>query len=156
MAKTSAYGATAVEICELFGDYLQGDATCYAFVMSSSTLSELARDAIEKSMQAFGYDEGGCAFTTLTPTGADAQADAITLDASAVFMLVEGLDPLFVIATDAQSCSALGAAYRSDVPLDSPTRLFGRPAAGFADLDQLLQTPQGKQRAWKVLKTLPL
>lgn len=154
MATRSPYGAEATDICELFGDYLQGNANRPALVMSANALGEEARSALEKSLGAFGYESPACTFATLTPATASAGVGG-ELDAQAVFMLVEGLDPLYVIAADARSCEALAAAFRADFPTDSPARAFGRPAAGFTNLESLLQTPDGKQRAWKILKSLP-
>ena len=144
MAGKSAYGASAREISELFADYLEGDANRPAFALSSQELDNDSRNAIEKSLEAFGYPPESCTFAT---TG--------ELDTQAIFLLVEGLDPLFVIATDRDATAALSQAYRTDFPPDSPIRVAGRPAVTFADLHSLMATPETKQRAWKLLKSLP-
>ena len=173
MAKTSAYGASAREIRELFGDYLDGGAgeaagagsgesagegagaaPRPALALSAEPLPAVARNAIEKSLAAFGFGDDACLFATLVPRDPTVEGGDIRLDAQALFLLVEGLDPLYVIAADADSAAALAAAYRTEFPLDAPIRAFGRPAAAFADLGALLQTDAGKQKAWQVLKSL--
>ena len=171
MATTSAYGASAREIRELFGDYLDGGATRAAdaaadaaagvdetprpaLALSAAPLPDVARSALEKSLAAFGFGDDACLFATLAPHNPAAEGGDIRLDAQALFLLVEGIDPLYVIATDEESAAALAAAYRTEFPLDAPIRAFGRPAAAFANLSALLQTDAGKQKAWQVLKSL--
>ena len=144
MASKSAYGASAREIGELFADYLEGDADRPALAMSSAALEHDARVAIDRSLVAFGYSPDSCSFATC---GA--------LDPQAIFLFVEGLDPLYVIATDSEAVALLAKAYRCDYPLDSPIRVAGRPGVAFTDLHALMATPESKQRAWKLLKSLP-
>ena len=79
----------------------------------------------------------------------------IPLDAQALFLLVEAVDPLMISCTDGEAAEALGAAYRADLQADSATRVFGRPAVLFSKLDSLMDSDAGKQRAWKLLKSLP-
>ena len=168
MAAKSSYEASSKEIFTLFSDYLEGDDSRPALALSERTMQPVARNALEKSLEAFGYGPDACTFATLRagsaslPAGEDVPAlesspeegSDIPLDADALFWLVEGLDPLHVIATDNASIAALSRAYRTPYQIDSPIRVFGRPSAAFANLDELLETPEGKQRAWKVLKSL--
>lgn len=76
------------------------------------------------------------------------------LDSQALFMLIEGLDPLRVICCDAATTHAVAEAYRTTYPLDDAARVFGRPAAAFENLEALMESDDGKQKAWRVLKTL--
>lgn len=154
MAAKSSYGAAAQEICELFADYLDGDGGRPAVALGEHSPSPAARNAIGKSLQAFGYGPDACTFASLLPKDESAEGGDIALDPQALFLLIEGLDPLYVIATDANAAAALGKSYRTEIALDAPARLFGRSSALFANLDSLLETPEGKQRAWKVLKSL--
>lgn len=154
MAAKTAYGAAAEEICELFADYLEGDGGRPAVALGGHAPSPVARNAIEKSLEAFGYGLGACTYASLTPIDSSVEGADITLDSQALFLLVEGLDPLYVIATDANAAAMLGKAYRTQFALDAPARVFGRSSAIFADLDSLLATADGKQRAWRVLKSL--
>ena len=154
MATNSSYGATAREIHELFADYLDGDGSRPVMAIGSRIASAGERNAIDKSLEAFGYGANSCTFATLSPIDAQAEGGDIALDAHALFLLVEGLDPLHVIALDAAAVSALGNAYRTSFRTDAPIRVFGRQSAAFENLDALLGSQAGKQRAWKVLKSL--
>ena len=154
MAVKSSYGAAEREIGELFADYLEGGGKNPAVALGARPLSPEARNAIDKSLEAFGYPQRACTYASLTPVDDTAEGSDLALDAHALFLLVEGLDPLFVIAADSASVAALGQAYRTSFPLDAPIRVFGRPSAAFSNLDTLLETPQGKQKAWRIMKSL--
>lgn len=156
MVSNSAYGASAVEVAELFADYLEGDGTRPAFALSGRKIDDASRNAIDKSLESFGYAPQSCTYATLIPHNADEEGGDIPLDAQALFTLIEGLDPLLLIATDTVSRKALAHAFRVDLPeADAvPARIFGRPSAVFQDLTTLLKTETGKQKAWHVLKSL--
>lgn len=154
MAVKSAYEAPAQEIAELFADYLEGDASRPALAISRRPLPNAARNALERSLEKFGYGAPNCTYATLLPKDAEAEGADIPLDAHALFLLGESLDPLFIIATDAESTRGLAQAYRTQLALDAPSRIFGRPAATFQDLPALLQTEHGKQKVWRILKAL--
>ena len=154
MASNSAYGAAAAEVAELFADYLEGDASRPAFALSQRKLDADSRNAIEKSLESFGYTQDACTFATLFPADAAIEGGDVPLDPQALFLLVEGLDPLLVIATDAEAADALGKAYRTTYPADAPARIFGRPGAVFQNLSKLMQSETGKQKAWSVFKSL--
>ena len=86
---------------------------------------------------------------------ADGAAGDAALDGQALFLLLEGLDPLIVVAAGAEAARALGAAYRQEVPLDGACRLFGRDAVAFKSFEHMLDDAQSKQAAWALLKKLP-
>lgn len=86
---------------------------------------------------------------------ADSQAPEMLLDPIAIFSLVEGLDPLVIVALDASAASLLSATYKQDILLERAGQLFGRPLVAFADFATHLENPDAKQRAWRLLKTLP-
>ena len=157
LAQSNIFEAGAVEISELFGDYLEGDVTpgaCVALALGETAPSDAVRNAIVKSLAALGYGENACTFATLLPFDQDIEGADIPLDAQSLFLLVEGLDPLRIIVTDRRSADLLASAYRTAFPNDSAARTFGKPTAVFRDLNTLLQTDVGKQKAWAVLKTL--
>ena len=173
MPRSNTYEAGTASIAELFGDYLVRpleNGTCIALTLSTAPLGPAACNAIEKSLDALGYGADGCAYATIRPScldgpespaanGAQASAapdaNAPQLDPQALFMLVEGLDPLFVIAADDASRKGLGEAYRTDYPADAPIRVFGRSSIAFSDLGSLLETDGGKRKAWQVFKSIP-
>ena len=74
-------------------------------VASGSALSERSRAALNSAMASLGYGSGACTFAAVEG-----------LDDQALFLLVEGLDPLCLIATDSTAAAALGRAYRCEVP----------------------------------------
>lgn len=154
MAVNSTYGASEREIRELFSDYLEGDASRPALALGARPLAPEARNALDKSLEAFGYGADACTYVSLTPLNNNAEGGDIPLDPTALFLLVEGLDPLFVIACDSAATDALGKAYRTSFAPNAPMRVFGRSSAAFDSLETLLQTPEGKQKAWRVLKSL--
>jgi hypothetical protein len=154
MAVKTVYGASAEEIGELFGDYLEGGAANPAIAVSMRPLAPVARNAIEKSLEAFGFSDRACSYVTLLPRNSESEGGDIVLDAQALYLLIEGLDPLYLIVTDKASAETIALAYRAAFDLDAPTRLMGRPCAVFEDLASLLTTDEGKRAVWKVLKRL--
>ena len=154
MVAKSSYGAAAQEISELFADYLDGDAGRPALVLGAHAPTDAVRNALEKSLEAFGFGSHACTFAALVPFDEAAEGGDIALDAQALFLLVEGIDPLFVVAVDESAAVALGHAFRASYPPDAPIRVFGRSGAAFSNLNALLQTERGKQKAWRILKTL--
>ena len=168
LPQSSIFGAGAASVAELFEDFIEGfqdNSACIALALSARPLDGNARDAIEKSLAALGYGQDACTYATLASRGAAAEREALAqpespaqeamLDAQALFILVEGLDPLFVVAADELSTRKLGEAYRTAFEPDSAIRVFGRPAAAFQDLPSLLATENGKQRAWFLFKSFP-
>lgn len=144
------YEVTLAETWELFALYLSGAASGCVCVVSARPLDDAARGALENSAAALGYGRG-CTYAVLR--GEDGEGAA--LDSQALFLLVEGLDPLVVIAADGESAAALAAAYRQEVALDAASHLFGRPAVAFVSFATMLEDAQSKQAAWALLKKLP-
>lgn len=153
MARTSSYIAPIDEITDMFGEYLEGDTSRPAVVVSSRRLSDSGRKACELTFDSFGFEPSTCSFVALSPEGSSAGGPA-ELDSSALFLLIESLDPLFVVSTDSAATSTLAHGYRLDLPLDGPARVFGRQAVCFTDFASLLETQEGKRKAWGILKAL--
>ena len=152
--ESNMYSASAVEVWNLFGDYVDGNANALALVLSETPLGNTACEALAKSFAALGYGNDACAFATLAPRG-QTQTQAVHLDAQALFMLIEGLDPVSLVCADAQAIKALEGAYRTQLKPDAAERVFGRPAALLADFEGMLASDDGKQAAWRILKTMP-
>ena len=132
------YEVTLEETWDLFAPYLDGARTGIVCVASAAA--------------ALGYGRACCTYVVLQAGSAAGDA---ALDGQALFLLLEGLDPLVVVAADAEAARALGAAYRQEVPLDSACRLFGRDAVAFKSFEHMLDDAQSKQAAWALLKKLP-
>ncbi|WP_172135775.1 hypothetical protein, partial [Adlercreutzia sp. ZJ473] len=89
-----------------------------------------------------------------TAGGAPEPAGA-TLGARDLLSVVEGLDPLAIVAADAEAAALLGRAYRCELALDAATRVMGRTVVAFRRFEDLLETPDEKQKAWALLKKMP-
>ena len=138
------YEVTLDETQELFGQFLSG-ARCGALLIAAcGTLSDAARNALESSARALGYETDACTF-----------ADVSALDENALFMLAEGLDPKCLVAADENAASLLARAYRCEIPTGDASRALGRTCVAFSDFEAMLKTPDEKQIAWALLKKLP-
>ena len=155
MPRSNIFSASADELRDLFGDYLEGEGACIVLALSEHPLDDAARNAIAKSLDSFGYGDDACMYATLLPADESAEGGDVPLDPQALFLLLEGLDPLCVICADAAATARLGEACRTSYDLDASIRVFGRPGVAFRDLAGLLATEQGKQKAWHLLKSLP-
>ena len=145
------YGASAADIWDIFGDYVSGNPSAIVLALGNNIPGEAAQNALDKTFASFGYGNDACAFATLSPQ----RGDGPQLDPQALFMLIEGLDPVCIVCVDEAATHAAENAYRTTCKLDSSVRIFGRPAAAFRDLNALVGSSEGKQKAWSVLKTLP-
>lgn len=177
-ANGNMYEVTAGETWELFDAFLSGNRNALVCVVASNPLGKQARQALESSAAAFGYGPAACAFAILNTKNANGdtasyetdktsaankdiengeatESDGAKLDPQALFLLLEGLDPLCVIAADEDAARMLGAAYRCEMPLDAPSRLFGRSAVAFRSFPRMLDGSHSKQIAWSLLKKLP-
>ena len=142
--RSNIYEANGSLVWDLYADYVSGSHSTLACAIGSREASEAARHALESSMAALGYG-GALAFVTL-------DVDDIPLGDVDLFTLVEGIDPLAIVATDAAAAARLARAYRQNI---EACRIFCRNGVAFRDLDGMLETPEGKQRAWALFKKLP-
>ena len=157
LSRSNIFEAGAAEVPQLLGDYIEAESLgkeCVVLALSMQSLDGRTRNAIEKSLAALGFGEGSCTYATVQPKGCESSLDDTPLDARALFLLVEGLDPLCIIATDRQTIDLLNTAYRTEFSLDATVRIFGRPSAAFENLPALLETDAGKQKAWALFKAL--
>ena len=157
MVQRNIFEAGAVEVNQLFDDYLEGNVqpgSCITLILSMRPLGKPARTAIDNSLVALRLGDGGRIYATLLPIHAEVEGADIPLDAQSLFLLVEGLDPLRIIASDQASSKLLADAYRTPLPPDASVRIFGRPSAVFRNLERLIETDSGKQKAWALFKTL--
>ncbi len=155
----------------VYGDFVEGTGNELLLVASTRALGGAAREALEKSAAALGYGARGCAYVVAAVGGAadggaaaPGLADAAdgapepagtALGARDLLSVVEGLDPLAIVAADADAASLLGRAYRCEIALDAATRVMGRTVAAFRRFEDLLETPEEKQKAWALLKKMP-
>lgn len=145
--KSNIFEVTGESVLTLYGTNVTGAPTSALLVISQTTLSETALSALEKSATSLEF--GAAPLAVLTVEGSEG-----SVGAEDVRTIIEGLDPVALVAADAFAAEMLSAAYRIPVTLDAPNRLLGRTAIIFEDFEGMLKTSADKQRAWALLKKL--
>lgn len=138
------YSASRRKTLERYAERVEGNASGLVLVAYTQPLDNRARNALEKSFAALGYGNAPCTY-----------ANVNGLDARAGFSLIEGLDPLCLVATDEAAAQLCAQAARQTFPYWRQTRLFGREARAFPQLNNSLATESDRQAVWRSLKTLP-
>ncbi len=138
------YEVTLDETWELFGQFLSGARAGEICVVGTKKPSDAAREALESSAKALGYGAEACTYVATEG-----------LEENALFALIEGVDPFYLIATDQGAASMLASAYRESAAPDGECRLLGRTCIMFSDFESMLETPDKKQVAWALLKKIP-
>jgi len=151
--KSNAYENILEGTWEVFGGYLDGAREALICVVSAAPLGEPAHAALQSSFARLGY--GTTAGTFLSLSGTEPGDGVPPLGEKEVFTVLEGLDPLMLLVTDAEAGAACSRAYGQELPLDRRSRLFGREARAFSSFGAMLDSPKGKQAAWALLKSLP-
>lgn len=141
--------ATLVSTWSLFGEHLTGERCGIFLVISSALLDGEARDALNSTAKTFGYGQAACTFAQVEG------ANDTKLDAAALRLLVEGLDPYCIVVTDAEAGQLLGEAYRAPITPNSIARIMGRSVVALDSFESQLKNAQDKQVAWALLKSLP-
>ena len=143
VAKGNIYAYAREQVMAQHAKRIEGSSEGLALVVFSEPLSDAARNALDKSFAAIGYDSDACTF-----------ADIGGLSADDVFDVVEGIDPLVLVATDAGAAKLYSQAVRQDFPPMRTVRVFGREARAFPKLNDMLETERDKQSVWHLLKSL--
>lgn len=142
------YEVAAEQAWELFGDFLDGSPEATFCAVAAGPLGAQARCALESTAEALGY--GKDAFVLVRLHAGDA-----ALDPQALFLLLEGIDPLCLVTADRESSEAFARAYRCTLGFDGQQRVFGRPCVAFESFESMLGSEADKQKAWALLKKLP-
>lgn len=151
-ANSNMYSYAADAVQDLYGSFLDGFPEGLACIVSSGPLGEEAKTALSNSFRKLGYGESPCCFVNLSETGSAPDS----LEGEALFALVEALDPYVLVAADAPAAKALSQSYRAPFNENAHGRAFGRSYAAFHSFEDALKSPEGKQRAWALLKKLPV
>ena len=141
--------ATLESTWSLFGEHLTGERCGIFLVISSTLLDGEARDALNSTAKTFGYGQAACTFAQVEG------ANDTKLDATALRLLIEGLDPYCIVVTDAAAGQMLGEAYRAPLAPNSVARIMGRSVVALNSFESQLKNAQDKQVAWALLKSLP-
>lgn len=142
-AQGNIYSANREEAFARFGERLAGSEAGLVLIAFTQELAPEAREALDKSFAALGFGREACTYAKLEG-----------LEPQDVFALVEGIDPLCLVAADAQAATLCSQAVRQDFPLKRALRLFGREARGFASINDMMAKPEDKQLLWHLLKSL--
>ena len=101
-----------------------------------------------------GYHARQLAFIILA-TQADT-APALSTQPKDLFLVLEAVDPFAIVLTDHHAVEVASSAYNVPLTLEQRELLLGHGCCCFESFEELLKTTEGKQKAWKCLKTLPL
>lgn len=148
-ANSNMYKVDAESMIAVYGDFIEGTGDEITCLISANPLSDAALNALAKSLAALGYGMRGSARVVLHT------ADGASLGPADLMSIMEGLDPVIGVATDEESAALLGQAYRCPVELDASNRVMGRTIVAFQSFEQMLDSPEHKQRAWALLKKIP-
>lgn len=145
---SNIYAFAAVRVLEKYSKFAQGDANCTIVVTSASPLGDAAVSAIKKSVDRLGFGADACAWIRLQAEEGEVLAPDELLE------FLEGVDPISVIAADAESAHAVASAYELAFECDAPNRANGRTVVAFNDFSSMLNDKDSKQTAWNLLKKL--
>lgn len=133
-------------------------------VISANPLNAEANHALLNSARKLGYGKNPCFFCSLRiANGQIAPADnaeseaaeaCSVLSPSDLFEIIEGLDPISLVAADSEAVRALSEAYRTEVAPLARSRVLGRTTVAFRSFEAMLTASQDKQIAWALLKRL--
>lgn len=144
------YARTAETTWQRFESRLSGSPQALLCVASGKALGEGAQRALLSSAERLGYG-GAVTFAVLGSVAPDAPP----LGEEETFALIEGLDPVTLVAADAEAARDLSAAFRANVAPLRISRIAGRSCAAFRSFEEMLEAPEAKQKAWALLKQLP-
>ncbi len=155
--KSNMYSVARDTVLVEYAAYVQPVTTPCSFlfcVVCARTPSSAVIEALSSSAQALGYQKAACFFVSTLRDSAE------RLGPPDLFRLIEGIDPLVLIAADKEAAEELGQAYRDAqgphlFERDKYQRILGRDAVVFSSFEALLEKPEDKQKAWSLLKKLP-
>lgn len=105
-----------------------------------------------------GAERRGSAAPDVSSAALDSMqhADVVPAPGSgSLFTLIEAICPLAVVALDHKAVEALSRSFNVALPLEVETLLLGHACVCFEDFTAMLESPEAKQKAWRLLKVLP-
>ena len=152
-ANRNLFEVPLAAVWDAYGPHLSGAPGSLLCAISQHPLNDDAVKALDNSASALGFGSKGCTYVCLQVAGGSNQ-EASELGANDLQMIIEGADPLALVACDSHAAALLSQAYNCQVAPDRPNRVLGRTCVAFVQLESLLGTPEDKQKAWALLKTL--
>ena len=154
----SIYEYAARSALALYKDFVKGTPSATLAVISEHSLPPQAVSAIKASAERLGYGRDSCFWVAMRGDSREGSGDvaSVKLGDQDLRTLLESVDPLSLIATDAFCAHALENAYGEPCQVNSVASVNGRPAVFLGDFPLMLQDEEGKQRAWHLMKALRL
>ncbi len=149
--KNNPYSYSRRFVLEKYADRISHSSAGLFVAVSRSAITPASELALTKTAESLGYGSDGVTFVSLMPA-AEASSQLAPQD---LFELLEGLDPICIIACDVESSSACAACYRVDLPDRSRIKSLGRTICAFDDLEALVSDSARKRNAWAILRTIP-
>ncbi len=136
------YGKGAIAWVQLVEEVAEG--TSAPGVKSEPSSAERERTSAEGNI---GAD------MSTSPDAADTN-EGQRIGAADLHTIVEALDPIGVVATDAAAASMLSKAYSKQLKINGSNRMDCRTVVAFNEFSTMLSSDEDKQKAWHALKSL--
>lgn len=153
-SQANIYEINAYQALDNFEHFLEGSPNDILMVISSASLNNPSRQAIEASARKLGFGEGRISWVSILGKTPDEENGSITPEN--MRLLVESLDPAAILISDIGAMSVFSEAYETGLEADAANRVACRTCAAFNNFESMLTSEEGKQRAWHVLKQLSL
>lgn len=149
----SIYEYAARSVLMLYGDFVEGTPRSSLAIVSEHPLNTEAKKALRASADKLGYGREGCVWIVLRSDAKKGQGSE-KLGETDLRTLLEGIDPVSVITTDASSLYTIGRAYDVQGKINDINRMNGRNVVALGDFTLMLQEDDSKQLAWRLMKSL--
>lgn len=143
------YEFDAASALQRYAPFADGRPDGTLAVIFHETLSPDARAALASSAERLGFGRDGIIWISCTGLGGE---DA--LSASELLDLAVSCDPIAFACTDATAAHLLGGAFETPCAIGAHGRVAGRNLVAFERFNDMLASPEEKQRAWALLKRL--
>ncbi len=180
-ANSNTYTYAAEATCSQFAHHVEGNIDGLVCVVSSVPAAPVVRNALTASFERLEYGTRPCAWISIAAQngegaegeGAESEGgegaalvsdlragegeggeDSPTLTDDELYLIIESIDPLVLVATDTAAAAALSRIFHTSLIAGTPSRLLGRATLTFSNFEHLISTQKGKQKAWSALKKL--
>lgn len=127
-----------------FPQHVRGAESGLIAALFSDVPSPQAQNALEKSASALGWGAEALCFV---------ETDG--LDPSDLLQIIEGIDPVAIVLASESSARAFFSAYHMQPAEGTCFTALCREARLIPRFEELMKSPDGRQRIWAALKTLP-
>lgn len=151
---SNIYTYNAANVLTTYAPFVKGNENCMLAAIGSHGVNDAVRNAMTASAQKLEYGTDCIAWIDIHAFGDDEEHSEEALGAHDLHMLLEGIDPVAIIALDEDGARLIADAYASTLHLDAANRVHGRTVVAFSDFASMLNSETSKQRAWNLLKQL--